>query len=94
MKSRAVNTTKEQDEYRASILKRRVRVKKERVKKVKAAYVWPTDLMTQEEKNGYYIGNCIFWINEYKEGRTDLQRVKTAAKHLIIYLNEPHILNN
>lgn len=68
MRSRAVNTTKEQDEYRAAILNRKY-VKKERKPKERKKYLWPTDTMNQTEKNGYYIGNCVFWINEYMAGR-------------------------
>lgn len=93
MKSRAVNTTKEQDEYRESILKKCGLGKRRNILKKQNKMVWSTDNMNEEEKNGYYIVNCVYWINEYMKGATDLQKAKSAAKNLIIYLNEPHKLN-
>ena len=85
MKSRAVNTTKEQDEFRAAILKGKHvgNVKKEPKKYVPAA--GPFSLLSQDEKNGVFISNCAFWINEYLAGRCELQRVKSAARHLVEY---------
>lgn len=71
MKSRAVNTTKEQDEYRYAILRRKPPVKKERQKK---QFVAPPST-TREQ----YMKNCIYWINEYLENGGDIHRALKAS---------------
>jgi len=48
--------------------------------------------MTQTEKNGVYMSNCIYWIKQYENGNCELQRAKSAARHLVQYLDEPHTL--
>ena len=82
MKSRAVITTKEQKEYCDSILGRRPRRKEKVITKTSEPKI-----TTREE----YMKNCLYWINEYLEGRANKEMLKTASFHLTNYCDE--ILN-
>lgn len=73
-KSRAINTTKEQDDFRASIL-----LGKPRKEYVKREFIKPTEEVTPRE---VFMSNCLWWINEYREGRCDRERAIKAAEIL------------
>lgn len=83
MRSRAVNTTKEQDEVRAKILRKRNPVSKSNNKKIAKTIDEiigvPVDPI---EKKLWYMGNCIFWIRKYNNGETDLVRCMTSIECL------------
>jgi len=91
MKSRAINTTKAQDDYRASIIGKKKIIKKQypRVWKHKNQHRCPmdkTENMTPQEKSIYYLNNCVFWLNEYLAGNIDSSKIKSVANSLILLL--------
>ena len=85
MKSRTFKRTPEQQAFVDNILKRK---KKQDLLKSTAHIKWisPTDTMTEEEKCNFYIQNCNWWINEYKEGRTDEIRLRSSLQNLYTHL--------
>ena len=53
-------------------------------------YVSPTDNMNEEEKWNYYFDNCIFWLKEYQEGRTTIERALETIQSITNHIkNKP-----
>lgn len=76
MKSKIRYITKEQQEYRDTILKKRI------VRKNEIATVPQT--ITREE----YMSHCLFWIKQYYACRTDRRRLLKATTWLKRYCDE------
>lgn len=74
--------TKEQQEYRDSILNKRVLNFKYNKKPKPKEVIEVSKPRGSIEYKLYYMNNCIFWINEYREGRCDLVKVMTAIESL------------
>ncbi len=83
MKSRALNRTPEQIEYWNTILK----VKQKSLK-------YNTVIQTKKTSRKEYMENCLFWINEFFEGRSCAERASKAAVHLKHYCDEIIKLTN
>lgn len=85
MKSRAINTTKEQDAFRAAILGKKARQVK--LKPIASPY--------QPSPRIVYMQNCLLWVKEYEAGRADKERVKRSLnmlkEHCNLYLTELQI---
>jgi len=82
MESKYKNITKEQQEWRNSILN-----KKKQVKDFIAESVIRQVLVTEETDDKiidklYYLTNCIFWIEEYRAKRTTKERCILAIKSI------------
>lgn len=68
--------TREQIEWRDSILRRRV------IHVNKAAELTKATLLNDEDKlrrHFYYLNNCVFWVNEYIDGKVDKKRLLETA---------------
>jgi len=78
-----VNRTPEQQSFVDGILGAKAKKpRKKRAKNKRHEYVDPVLSMTQEEKYLYYINNCIWWVNEYKEGRSNLKKLQEVSAAL------------
>lgn len=82
MKSRAINTTKDQDEFRVSILKKSVVGNY-----YKKKYKEPISILVEPKREPipdklYYMDNCIFLIQEYSAGRCTKERCLKAIASL------------
>lgn len=86
MKSRAVNTTKEQDAFRAAILKGKAPSVKKKSPVVSAILNQPKRPTVVDEL--YYLDNCLFWIQEYAAGRTSKERVLKSIDSMIMLSNK------
>lgn len=67
--------TKEQNDFRNSILRGKVRGLSKSDPPVQP-------ILTDEEKimqHFFYINNCVYWINEYIDGRRDKNRLLETA---------------
>lgn len=70
--------TQEQIDWRNSILRGKV-------KSVSKAEKMPDFVLSDDDKlkkSFYYLNNCVFWVNEYIEGRIDKLRLLETAKAL------------
>lgn len=75
--------TAEQEKYVAEIIgKRKVPSKTYRDRRIKH-----TDVPAETKKTDY-MRNCIFWIDEFIEGRTDADRLNSAINALQVHLND------
>lgn len=70
--------TQEQIDWRNSILKGKVA-------SVRKAKKIPNTILTDDDKIRkcfFYLNNCVFWVNEYIEGRSTKLRLLEIAKAL------------
>ncbi len=78
MARRKKGLTQAQIEWRQSILKGRIN-------SVKKAAAPVERVLTDEDKINqcfYYLDNCVFWANEYIDGRVDKIKLLSVAKYL------------
>lgn len=78
MGRRKKQLTQEQIDWRNSILRGKV-------KSVVKAEKMPDVILSDDDKIRkcfYYLNNCVFWVNEYIEGRVDKARLLETAKAL------------
>lgn len=78
MTPRYTNITKEQQEFRNTILKKKMGRKR------KITEIIRPEPITRET----YMANCVFWIKEYYEKRTDKEMAMKVAFYLKQYCEE------
>lgn len=85
MKNKVRILTDEQKIFVAKILtrSRSNMVKPVKKKKIKIFTPEPPPYKNDIEKYEYYINNCMWWLNEYKEGRCDKERATLCFNSLI-----------
>lgn len=101
VRSRAVNRTIEQNNYVASLLKKRPErtrekqeINKPKTDNRKASVIKKLYAGLEEVpedpimKRIYYLNNCNFWQNQYKQGLCDKDRLLASLRNTAILANE------
>jgi len=71
--------TKEQQEWRDSILGKNKRIDKIRKVSVPVKSDLPKSIEQKILENFYYMNNCVYWLNEYLAGNTTKERLRETA---------------
>ncbi len=83
--------TKEQIEWRQSILKGKSiskKVVKKEIIQRSDIYISPKQEESLLENRVRYMNNCMFWINQFWEGKTKVEKFNSCVLAMISHCNE------